>query len=697
VSHGFRDIPAVDLTASEATAELQILAREIAKYDDAYYQDDRPLISDAEYDALRRRNDAIEKCFPRLVRADSPSKRVGAAPAGGFTKVHHARPMLSLGNVFDADELRDFAARVKKFLSLDEDQSVDIVAEPKIDGLSVSLRYERGRFALGATRGDGATGEDITENLRTLNDIPEAVTGAPDVLEIRGEVYMTKDDFEALNQRQKAAGEKDFANPRNAAAGSLRLLNPSIIAGRPLRFFAYAWGEVSEAVAGTQWEFLDRLLEWGLPANPLASLCQDVGQCLAYYRDIEGKRAKLPYDIDGIVYKVNRIDWQQRLGHVSRAPRWAIAHKFPAEKARTLINDIQIQVGRTGKMTPVAELEPVAVGGVVVSRATLHNEDEIARKDIREGDTVIIQRAGDVIPQVVSVVDDGKYANRPKYEFPKTCPDCGSLAVREEGEVARRCSGGLVCPAQVVERIKHFVSRDAFDIEGLGGKHIEAFLKDGLIETPADIFILNEKADVIRGREGWGEKSVENLLNAIEEKRIISLDRFIHAIGIRQVGRATGRLLAKHYGTLDNWLGAMDAALDPDSEPYADLVNIDGVGPLVAAALAAFFAEVHNKKVVYTLVNRMEKIENFAIPETTASPFAGKTVVFTGRLETMGRGEAKAKAEALGAKVAGSVSAKTDYLIVGSDAGAKAKKAADLGIAVVGEREWLELIGQRNR
>ena len=693
MSGGLRDIPAADLTALDAAAELQTLAKEIAKHDRAYHQGDSPRIDDAEYDALRRRNDAIEECFPQLVRADSPSKRVGAAPAGGFAKVTHARPMLSLGNAFGADEFKDFVGRVKRFLGLGEDEPVDIVAEPKIDGLSVSLRYKKGRFALGATRGDGTTGEDITENLRTLDDIPEAIDGAPAVLEVRGEVYMTKGDFEVLNQRQNEAGKKDFANPRNAAAGSLRQLDPSITASRPLRFFAYAWGEVSEAVADSQWGFLDRLLEWGLPTNPLARLCQDVEQCLAYYRDIEGKRAKLPYDIDGVVYKVNRIDWQERLGQVSRAPRWATAHKFPAEKARTLIKDIKIQVGRTGVLTPVANLEPVTVGGVVVSRATLHNEDQIKKLDIREGDTVVVQRAGDVIPQVVEVVDDGNHANRPEYQFPVTCDKCGSWVVREEGAAARRCTGGLVCPAQEVERIKHFVSRNAFDIEGLGGKHVEAFWKDGLIETPADIFVLNEKADVIRGREGWGEKSVENLLKAIEEKRTISLDRFIYALGISQVGQANARLLAKHYGTLDNWLDTMDAAQDTASESYADLVNIDGVGPLVAAALAAFFAEVHNKKVVYTLVNRMEKIEDFATPEAAASPLAGKTVVFTGRLETMSRGEAKAKAEGLGAKVAGAVSYKTDYLIVGSDAGAKAKKAGNLGIAILSEREWFELIG----
>ena len=693
MSGGLRDIPAADLTAQEAAAELQTLAREMAVHDGAYHQDDRPRISDAEYDVLHRRNNAIEKRFPHIVRTDSPSKRVGAAPASGFSKVTHARPMLSLGNVFGADEFKDFLARFKRFLTLDEDEPVEIVAEPKIDGLSVSLRYEKGRFALGATRGDGATGENITENLRTLDDIPKAITGAPAVLEVRGEVYMSKDDFEALNQRQSEAGEKDFANPRNAAAGSLRLLDPSITAGRPLRFFAYAWGEVSETVTDTQWGFLDRLQEWGLPVNSLAELCQDVGQCLAYYRDIEGERAKLPYDIDGIVYKVNRIDWQVRSGQDSRSPRWATAYKFPAEKARTLIKEIKIQVGRTGKMTPVAELEPVNVGGVVVSRATLHNEDQIKKLDVRVGDSVVVQRAGDVIPQVISVVDDGNHANRPKYQFPETCGKCGSRVVREEGEAAHRCSGGLVCPDQVVERIKHFVSRDAFGIEGLGGKHVKAFWKDGLIETLADIFILNKKADVIRGREGWGEKSLENLLKAIDEKRTISLDRFIYALGIRQVGQATGRLLAKHYGTLDNWLDTMDAALDPDSEPYADLVNIDGVGPLVAAALKAFFTEVHNKKVVYTLVGRMEKIEDFAAPETSASPLAGKTVVFTGRLEAMSRGEAKAKAEALDAKVAGSVSSKTDYLVVGSDAGAKAKKAEDLGIDVLDEGAWFKLIG----
>jgi DNA ligase (NAD+) len=692
VSRALRDIPEADLTALEAAAELQTLAKEIAGHDGAYHQDDGPRIIDAEYDALRRRNDAIEERFPQLVGADSPSKRVGAAPAGGFAKVAHARPMLSLGNAFGADEFKDFVGRVKRFLGLGEDEPVDIVAEPKIDGLSVSLRYEKGRFALGATRGDGATGEDITENLRTLDDIPEAITGAPAVLEVRGEVYMAKGDFEVLNQRQNEAGKKDFANPRNAAAGSLRQLDPSITASRPLRFFAYAWGEVSEAVADSQWGFLDRLREWGLPTNPLAELCQDVEQCLAYYRDTEGKRAKLSYDIDGIVYKVNRIDWQERLGQVSRAPRWATAHKFPAEKARTLVKDIQIQVGRTGKMTPVAELEPVNVGGVVVSSATLHNEDEIARKDIREGDTVVVQRAGDVIPQVVEVVLEERPDDSRPFAFPRTCPECGSLAVREEGEVARRCGGGLVCPAQATARPKHFVSRDAFDIDGLGGKHIGAFWKDGSIETPADIFRLRDKAEAIENRQGWGEKSVENLIAAIDNKRRPPLDRFIYALGIRQVGQATARLLARQYGSLAGWREAMMAALDRDSDPHRELVDIDGIGPVVAAAILVFFAEQHNRDVLDDL-EEMLAVEDFATPEAAASPLAGKTVVFTGRLETMSRGEAKAKAEGLGAKVAGAVSNKTDYLIVGSDAGAKAKKAGDLGIATLSEREWFELIG----
>ncbi len=692
-----RDKAAQALTEEEAAAELEALAGEIAAHDRAYYQDDAPVITDAAYDALRRRNETIEARFPHLKRDDSPSARVGAPAAGGFAKVTHGRPMLSLANAFDEADVRDFVDGVRRFLKElrdDPDLPLEFVAEPKIDGLSVSLRYEGGRFVQGATRGDGTVGEDVTTNLRTLKDVPDTIFGndVPAVVEVRGEVYMTRPDFAALNARQAEAGGKVFANPRNAAAGSLRQLDSTITAARPLRFFAYAWGEVSAPFGNTYWGVLHLLRGWDFEINPLARLCRDVDHCLRFYRDTEAMRARLPYDIDGVVYKVNRLDWQERLGQVSRAPRWAVAHKFPAEQAQTVLHRITVQVGRTGALTPVAELEPVTVGGVVVSRATLHNEDEIARKDVREGDTVVVQRAGDVIPQVVSVVLDRRQPDSRPFVFPDLCPECDSLAVREEGEAARRCTGGLVCPAQAVERLKHFVSRDAFDIEGLGGKHVEAFRRDGLIGTPADIFRLADHAQGIREREGWGDKSVDNLLAAVEAKRSIGLDRFIYALGIRQVGQATARLLARQYGSLPAWRRAMTEAADPDSDAYRDLVNIDGVGPSVAADLIAFFAEDHNLGVLDDLDGQLT-VADYAAPTAADSPVTGKTVVFTGTLETLTRNEAKARAEALGAKVAGSVSSKTDYVVVGADAGSKARKAADLGVKTLSEQEWLELIG----
>ncbi len=694
MSTDLRNIPVDRLTDLEAVSELKDLAREIAENDAAYHQDDAPRISDAEYDALRRRNDAIEAKFPHLVRADSPSRKVGAAPAAGFDKVVHSRPMLSLGNAFTDEDVAEFFARIRRFLGLGEDDPIETVAEPKIDGLSVSLRYEGGRFVQGATRGDGATGENITANLRTLDEVPETLAGSgfPEVLEVRGEVYMSRENFARLNERQAENGAKPFANPRNAAAGSLRQLDPAVTARRPLSLFVYAWGEVSDPVAEIQMEFLERLRDWGFTTNRLTVLCRSVEEILVHYRNIESQRADLGYDIDGMVYKVNRLDWQERLGFVSRAPRWAIAHKFSAEKAETVLREIAIQVGRTGVLTPVANLEPVTVGGVVVSRATLHNADEIARKDVRAGDRVIIQRAGDVIPQVVSVVEDDAHKDRPAFVFPETCPECGSQVVREEGEVAHRCTGGLVCPAQAVERLKHFVSRDAFDIEGLGGKHIEAFRRDGLIATPADIFGLERHVDAIREREGWGEQSAANLMRAIEERRTIPLDRLIYALGIRQVGQATARLLARHYGTLDDWRAAMAAAADPESEAYADLVNIDGIGPSMATDLVAFIGEPHNTEVLDALAAALS-IEAVAAPSGEGSPVSGKTVVFTGTLETLSRGEAKAKAETLGAKVAGSVSKKTDFVIEGADAGSKARKARELGVTVLSEAEWIDLIG----
>jgi len=692
VSEGSRDVPVEKLTPLEAAAEWEALAQEIAEHDKAYYQNNAPEIADADYDALRRRLEAIEAAFPDLARDDGPSKKVGAPPAAGFAKVPHARPMLSLGNAFDDDDVGEFVARVRRFLGLDDAHTVEIVCEPKIDGLSVSLRYVDGKFFLGATRGDGTTGEDITQNLKTLADIPKKIKEAPDVLEIRGEVYMTADDFAKLNRAQEKAEDKVFANPRNAAAGSLRQKDSSITASRPLRFFAYAWGEVSEPVADTHWAFLERLGAWGFPTNPLATLRASVEDCLKFYAQTAARRAELPYDIDGIVYKVNRLDWQERLGQVSRAPRWAIAHKFPAEKAATVLNEITVQVGRTGTLTPVAKLEPVTVGGVVVARATLHNEDEIARKDVRVGDTVIIRRAGDVIPQVVSVVLDKRPREAKKYAFPDRCPECGSLAIREDGEVARRCTGGLVCPAQRVERLKHFVSRNAFDIEGLGAKHIETFTEDGIIQTPADIFRLEDRAGEIAGRDGWGEQSAINLFAALRERSIIPLERFIYALGIRHVGQATARLLAKQFGSLDGWRKQMERAQDRDSEAYRDLVNIDGIGPSVADDLLGFCAEAHNRDVLDQLEDLLT-VEDFQAPDASSSPIAGRTVVFTGTLETLSRAEAKARAENLGAKVAGSVSKKTDYVVVGADAGSKAKKARELGVTTLSEDEWLDLIG----
>ena len=690
-----KETPVDELRPLDAAAELERLARDIAAHDHAYYRNDAPTISDADYDALRRRNQAIEARFPDLRRDDSPSKRVGAPAATGFGKVAHSKPMLSLGNAFNDDDVAEFVERIRRFLSLSEDQSVEIVAEPKIDGLSVSCRYEQGKFVLGATRGDGAVGENITENLRFVEDLPADLGGAdiPDVLEVRGEVYMAKSDFQALNARQQAAGDKLFANPRNAAAGSLRQLDTAVTASRPLSIFAYSLGEVSAPVAVSQSALLQRFKEWGFPINPLTRVCASVTEIVALHGEIEAARSALDYDIDGLVYKVNRFDWQDRLGFVSRAPRWAIAHKFAAERAQTRLNEITIQVGRTGALTPVANLQPVTVGGVVVSRATLHNEDEIARKDVREGDTVIIQRAGDVIPQVVSVIIEKRPSDSRAFVFPEVCPECGSHAVREAGEVVRRCTGGLVCPAQAVERLKHFVSRNAFDIEGLGGRHIEAFWNDKLIATPADIFRLSERRADFEGREGWGEKSVDNLFAALRARRHIELPRFIYALGIRQVGQATARLLAKHYGSFGGWMAAMAAAGDPDSEAYQELIDIDGIGPAVATDILDFISEPHNRKILDDLDGLLE-IAAYAAPQGGGSPISGKTVVFTGNLETIGRNEAKARAETLGAKVAGSVSKRTDYVVAGPGAGSKLKKAEELGVAVLSEEEWMKLVGR---
>ncbi len=693
-----RTIPVAELSRDQAARELARLAAEIAEHDRLYYQQSAPRISDAEYDALKRRNAEIETRFPDLIRPDSPSRRVGAPPAAGFAKVAHTQPMLSLDNAFDETDVRDFVERVRRFLGLATDEVLEMVAEPKIDGVSASLRYEAGRMILGLTRGDGRIGEDITANLRTVGDIPQVLSTAdvPDVIEVRGEVYMRHSDFAALNEAQEKAGKPPFANPRNAASGSLRQLDPAVTASRPLHFFAYAWGEISTRPADRHSAMLERLAGWGFVVNPLVRLCADVEALLAYHRDLAERRADLDYDIDGAVYKVDRLDWQERLGTVARAPRWAIAHKFPAEQATTVLEDIEIQVGRTGALTPVAKLRPVTVGGVVVSNATLHNEDEIARKDVRIGDTVIVQRAGDVIPQVVAVVPEKRPADAKPFAFPEVCPVCGSHAEREEGEAVRRCTGGLICPAQRVERLRHFVSRNAFDIEGLGEKQIALFWDKGLIETPADIFTLEAREQAgeidLAGLEGWGELSVANLFRAIADRRRISLDRFIYALGIRHVGQEVARLLASNFGSLEALVAAARAAEPRTGEAWESFLAIDGIGPRIAESLIDFFAEPHNREVVEHLAREVE-VEDFEAPESD-SPIAGKTIVFTGTLERMTRAEAKARAEALGARVSGSVSKKTDLVVAGPGAGSKLKKAQELGVAVLEEEAWLDLIGR---
>ena len=685
------------LTEDEGRAELARLAAEILHHDQLYYAKNAPEISDAAYDALRQRNSAIEARFPELIRADSPSRRIGAAPATGFAKVTHRVPMLSLENAFAEQEVRDFFATVRNFFRRPEDLAlvgedrVEVMAEPKIDGLSAALRYERGRLVVGTTRGDGVTGEDVTANIRTLKSVPAALhdTGWPEVIEIRGEVYMERAGFFAVNEEREAAGEPVFANPRNVAAGSLRQLDPAITARRPLKFFAYHWGETSAPFAQTHEEALKKFGQWGFTVNPYSRLCRGVDAVLAYYREIAERRCELPYDIDGVVYKVNDLALQNRLGMRSRAPRWALAHKFAAEQAQTVIRDIMITVGRQGALTPTAMLEPITVGGVVVQRATLHNADEIARKDVRIGDTVIVQRAGDVIPQIVGVVLDRRPGDAKPYQFPDHCPVCGSIAVREEGMAVWRCSAGLICAAQAVERLKHFVSRDCFDIEGLGEKHITEFWRDGLIRGPGDIFRL--KANIIAAREGWGAVSAKKLIAAIDERRRIALDRFINALGIPQVGQATARLLARHYRSLDAWRREMEAASEPESAARAQLLDVHGIGKDMASDIIGFFAEPHNRAILDDLAGEVSVL-NYAAPSgLVASPLAGKTIVFTGGLQSMSRSEAKARAEALGANVVSSVSAKTDYVVIGADAGSKATRAASLGVATLDEAAWLDL------
>ena len=685
------------LDAGQAAAELERLAALIAHHDRLYHQQDRPEIDDAAFDALLRRNQAIEARFPELRRPDSPSLRVGAAPAAGFRKVAHALPMLSLANAFSPEDVTDFVTRLRRFLSLADDEPLVFVAEPKIDGLSCSLRYQDGRLVQAATRGDGAEGEDVTRNILTIADIPRRLPAAevPGILEVRGEVYMTRPEFLEMNRQRAALGGETFANPRNAAAGAVRQLNPAITASRPLHFFGYALGEVSAPVAASHQQVRARLAGWGFRLNEPARPCADAGALLDYYREIEAARPELPYDIDGVVYKVDRYDLRERLGFVSRAPRWAIAHKFPAEQARTRLKAILVQVGRTGALTPVAELEPVNVGGVMVSRATLHNEDEIARKDVRAGDTVVVQRAGDVIPQVVRVVTALRPAGSEPYLPPEHCPECGSLAVREAGEVVRRCTGGLICPAQAMERLRHFVSRDAFDIEGLGEKIIAEFWADEMIRRPGDIFRLaardRDRLTPLRRRPGWGDRSAQNLFEAIEARRRMPLDRVIHALGIRQIGQATARLLARNYLSCDNWRAAMAAAADREGPAWQELTGIDQIGPAVAADLLDFFAEPHNLEVLDDLAREVTIIDYEPPAPAVVSPLAGKTVVFTGTLTDMSRSEAKARAEALGAKVTGSVTGKTSFVVTGADSGSKATKARELGVTILSEADWLAL------
>lgn len=688
----------INMTEEEAKAELERIAKEMAKSDIAYYQNDEPYLSDAEYDALKRRNAELEAVFPQLVRADSPSKKIGAPLQSGFGKVPHRFPMLSLGDVFSIEEVEDFIAGVKRFLNTESD--IAFMCEPKIDGLSFTARYENGIFVQGATRGDGTTGEDITANLRTLAQLPPKIEGkVPAVLEVRGEVYMSKSDFFELNRKNEAEGKKIFANPRNAAAGSLRQLDPNVTRERNLSLFAYTWGEVSERPWDSQEDFFKHLRQWGFPTNPNNRLCRSVREIEDFFKNLMQIRASLAYDIDGVVYKVNDIPLQERLGFLTRTPRWAIAHKFPAEQAVTTIKDIRIQVGRTGALTPVADLEPINVGGVMVAHATLHNEDEIKRKDIRIGDSVVIQRAGDVIPQVVSVVLEKRPENSREYDFPQTCPQCGAHAIREEDEAVRRCTGGLTCPAQAIERLKHFVSRDAMDIDGLGAKIIEDFYHEGIIRNPVDIFTLEQRNggagdDLfssrdglhLENRDGWGKKSVENLFTAINRRRKVPLARFIYALGIRQVGSATARLIAQNFVS---WAAF---AADMKNGNTEKLLSIDGIGEAMAQDMVEFFKEEHNLKTIDLLLREVTT-EDFADLIRSDSPLSGKTVVFTGTLAKLTRAEAKAKALSAGAKVAGSVSKNTDYVVLGADAGSKAAKAAELGIKILSEEQFVALLG----
>jgi DNA ligase (NAD+) len=692
--------PSSAADGADARAEYDRLGAEIALHDELYYREDAPIVSDAEYDALRRRYNELEKAHPEFVTEKSLSLRVGAAPSEKFVKVRHKVPVLSLGNVFADSDVEEFVARVRRFLGLSADAPLAMTAEPKIDGLSCSLRYEHGRLVLAATRGDGYEGEDVTANVKTIHEIPHALKhNPPDLLEVRGEIYMTRVDFAALNARQAEAGRALFANPRNSAAGSLRQLDPAITASRPLHFFAYAWGEVSKMPSATQMGMIEKFKQYGFTVNPLTVLCHSAAELLRHYHDIESHRASLGYDIDGVVYKVDDLVLQDRLGFVSRAPRWAVAHKFPAEQATTVLRDIEIQVGRTGAMTPVARLDPVNVGGVIVANATLHNEDEIARKDIRVGDTVRLQRAGDVIPQIVGVVLEKRPESSRPYRFPDKCPVCGSAAVREidpktgRADVVRRCTGGLICAAQVKERLKHFVSRLAFDIEGLGEKQIDQFYAEGLITKPDDIFTLAardaQSLTKLAKREGYGQTSVRKLFDAIEARREIPLNRFIFALGIRHIGETNARRLARHFGTFEALRETARVASE-GSEARAEIDNIEGLGAIVAEAVADFFGEDHNEAELdallrYVTVTPMEAV-------ASSSPVAGKTIVFTGSLERMTRDEAKAQAERLGGKVAASVSKNTDLVVAGPGAGSKLAKAKEFRVETIDEDAWLKLV-----
>ncbi|MGY6549883.1 MAG: NAD-dependent DNA ligase LigA [Roseinatronobacter sp.] len=693
------------LSLEQARSELARLAISLEQADIAYHGDDAPLLSDADYDALRQRNAAIEARFPELMRSDSPSTRVGALPSGRFAKITHARRMLSLANAFSRDDVAQFVDGIRKFLNLAADVPLALTAEPKIDGLSLSLRYEQGQLRHAATRGDGEIGEDVTANAMTIAQIPHVLTHAPAILEVRGEVYMSKADFEALNAAQADLGGKIFANPRNAAAGSLRQLDAEITRARPLRFFAYAWGETSAPLAQTQFDAIMHLAALGFTTNPLTRRCESIDALLDVYAQIEAQRATLDYDIDGVVYKVDALSLQERLGMRAITPRWAIAHKFPAERAWTELLGIDIQVGRTGALSPVARLQPVTVGGVVVSNATLHNEDYIAGRDsqgqpiregrdIRVGDWVEIYRAGDVIPKIRDVDLSRRPVEARKFAMPETCPECGSPALKEPGDSVRRCVGGMICPAQAVERLKHFVSRAAFDIEGLGAKQIESFWRDGWIARPVDIFLLATRfgpgcARQLRNREGWGEKSARKLFDAIDEKRQIGLSRLIHALGFRHIGETTAATLAAHYQTWDAFRSAMQEAQDHGTSAYMDLISIDGIGQVMAQSLLSAFRAEQDEIDKLTAVLTITP----AAPRVTESPIANLTVVFTGALERMTRAEAKARAEALGAKVAGSVSARTDLVIAGPGAGSKGQKARDLGLRVIDEDAWHRLIG----